>query len=50
MYAPNSGSMEVDGRDVTGWSTADAITAGVGMVHQHFMDSYARTDAKAAAA
>jgi simple sugar transport system ATP-binding protein len=37
MYAPNSGTMEVDGRDVTGWSTADAIAAGVGMVHQHFM-------------
>jgi simple sugar transport system ATP-binding protein len=29
--------MEVNGRDVTGWSTADAIDAGVGMVHQHFM-------------
>jgi ABC-type uncharacterized transport system ATPase subunit len=29
--------MEVEGRDVTGWSTADAIAAGVGMVHQHFM-------------
>jgi simple sugar transport system ATP-binding protein len=37
MYAPNSGTMEVEGRDVTGWSTADAIAAGVGMVHQHFM-------------
>jgi general nucleoside transport system ATP-binding protein len=37
MYAPNSGHMAVNGRDVTGWSTADAITAGVGMVHQHFM-------------
>jgi ABC-type uncharacterized transport system ATPase subunit len=37
MYEPNSGTMEVDGRDVTGWSTADAIAAGVGMVHQHFM-------------
>src|SRR5206468_5332512 len=24
-------------RDVTGWSTAAAIAAGVGMVHQHFM-------------
>jgi simple sugar transport system ATP-binding protein len=24
-------------RDVTGWSTAEAIAAGVGMVHQHFM-------------
>jgi simple sugar transport system ATP-binding protein len=37
MYAPNAGTMEVGGRDVTGWSTADAIAAGVGMVHQHFM-------------
>jgi general nucleoside transport system ATP-binding protein len=37
MYAPNSGTMEVDGRDVTGWSTSEAIAAGVGMVHQHFM-------------
>ena len=37
MYASESGRMEVNGRDVTGWSTADAIDAGVGMVHQHFM-------------
>ena len=37
MYTPDSGRMQVDGRDVTGWSTADAIAAGVGMVHQHFM-------------
>ena len=37
MYRPDAGYMEVDGRDVTGWSTADAIAAGVGMVHQHFM-------------
>ena len=37
MYAPSSGEMLVDGRDVTGWTTADAIAAGVGMVHQHFM-------------
>ena len=37
MYAPNGGTMQVNGRDVTGWSTADAIAAGVGMVHQHFM-------------
>ncbi len=37
MYAPDAGRMEVDGRDVTGWSTADAIAAGLGMVHQHFM-------------
>ena len=37
MYEPDSGTVEVMGRDVTGWSTADAIDAGVGMVHQHFM-------------
>jgi general nucleoside transport system ATP-binding protein len=37
MYAPDGGAVEVFGRDVTGWSTADAIAAGVGMVHQHFM-------------
>jgi ABC-type uncharacterized transport system ATPase subunit len=37
MYSADAGVMEVNGRDVTGWSTADAIAAGVGMVHQHFM-------------
>ncbi len=37
MYTADSGRMEVNGRDVTGWTTADAIDAGVGMVHQHFM-------------
>src|SRR3954469_24230654 len=37
LYAPNAGTMEVNGRDVTGWSTKEAIEAGVGMVHQHFM-------------
>ena len=42
MYAPDAGTVEVaasDGqlRDVTGWQTAAAIDAGVGMVHQHFM-------------
>jgi len=37
MYAPTAGTVEVRGRDVTGWSTAEAIAAGVGMVHQHFM-------------
>jgi simple sugar transport system ATP-binding protein len=37
MYAPNAGTVEVDGRDVTRWTTAGAIAAGVGMVHQHFM-------------
>jgi len=37
MYSPDGGRMFVDGRDITGWNTADAIDAGVGMVHQHFM-------------
>jgi len=37
MYAPDAGTAQVNGRDVTGWSTHDAIAAGVGMVHQHFM-------------
>jgi len=37
MFRPNAGRVEVEGKDVTGWSTADAIRAGVGMVHQHFM-------------
>src|SRR3954464_6855893 len=37
MYAADTGTMMVNGRDVTGWSTTEAIAAGVGMVHQHFM-------------
>jgi ABC-type uncharacterized transport system ATPase subunit len=37
MYAPDAGSVQMNGRDVTGWSTREAIDAGVGMVHQHFM-------------
>jgi simple sugar transport system ATP-binding protein len=37
LYAPDAGSVEVNGRDVTGWKTTEAISAGVGMVHQHFM-------------
>ena len=37
MYAADAGTMEVNGRDVSGWTTAAAIAAGVGMVHQHFM-------------
>ncbi|HEU4883843.1 MAG TPA: ABC transporter ATP-binding protein [Longimicrobium sp.] len=37
MFTPDAGTVEVNGRDVTGWSTAQAIAAGVGMVHQHFM-------------
>ena len=37
LYEPDAGSVAYHGRDVTGWSTAAAIAAGVGMVHQHFM-------------
>lgn len=37
IFQPDEGRVEVNGRDVTGWSTRDAIAAGVGMVHQHFM-------------
>jgi general nucleoside transport system ATP-binding protein len=42
MYGSDAGRMEVETaggelRDVTGWDTAAAIDAGVGMVHQHFM-------------
>jgi general nucleoside transport system ATP-binding protein len=37
LVTPDAGQVIVDGRDVTGWSVADAIAAGVGMVHQHFM-------------
>jgi len=37
LQPPDAGRVEVGGRDVTGWTTAQAIAAGVGMVHQHFM-------------
>jgi len=37
VFQPDDGAVEVDGRDVTGWKTREAIAAGVGMVHQHFM-------------
>lgn len=37
MYAPDGGTVRVNGKDVTGWNTPQAIAAGVGMVHQHFM-------------
>ena len=42
MYPPDGGSVEVATSggalgDVTGWTTREAIDAGVGMVHQHFM-------------
>jgi general nucleoside transport system ATP-binding protein len=37
IYPPDVGTVELFGRDVTGWSAAQAIDASVGMVHQHFM-------------
>jgi simple sugar transport system ATP-binding protein len=37
LIKPDAGRVEVNGRDVTGWSTSEAIAAGVGIVHQHFM-------------
>src|SRR5205823_7754001 len=37
LLKPDAGKVEVNGRDVTGWSTNDAIAAGIGIVHQHFM-------------
>jgi simple sugar transport system ATP-binding protein len=37
LLVPDSGTLEVNGRDVTGWNTPEAIAAGVGVVHQHFM-------------
>jgi simple sugar transport system ATP-binding protein len=37
LMKPDAGRVEVFGRDVTGWSTSEAITAGIGIVHQHFM-------------
>lgn len=37
LMKPDAGKVEINGRDVTGWSTSEAITAGIGIVHQHFM-------------
>jgi general nucleoside transport system ATP-binding protein len=37
MLRPDEGTIELDGREVTFRSPTDAIEAGIGMVHQHFM-------------
>ncbi len=37
MQAPDEGTISVDGTPVRFTSPADAIAAGIGMVHQHFM-------------
>ncbi len=37
MHKPDEGTIIVDGRQVVFSSPSDAIAAGIGMVHQHFM-------------
>ncbi len=37
MYRPDEGEILIDGKPVTFNSPADAIEAGIGMIHQHFM-------------
>jgi simple sugar transport system ATP-binding protein len=37
LYRPDEGEILIDGRPVELHSPADAISAGIGMVHQHFM-------------
>ena len=37
MLQPDEGTIEVDGQPVTFKSPTEAIAAGIGMVHQHFM-------------
>ena len=37
MHRPDEGTITIDGRQVTFRSPTDAIAAGIGMVHQHFM-------------
>jgi ABC-type uncharacterized transport system ATPase subunit len=37
LYAPDAGSIEIEGRPVSISSPRDAIAAGVGMVHQTFL-------------
>ncbi|MFT3797134.1 ABC transporter ATP-binding protein [Microbacterium sp.] len=37
MYRPDQGHLEIDGTRIEFHRVADAIDAGIGMVHQHFM-------------
>jgi simple sugar transport system ATP-binding protein len=37
LYTPTSGQVLIDGEPLVLLSPADAIAAGIGMVHQHFM-------------
>ena len=36
FYTPNTGQIQIDGREVVFQSPKDAKLAGIGMVHQHF--------------
>ena len=37
LYEPTSGTIEIDGAPVSFSGPGDAMAAGIGMVHQHFM-------------
>src|SRR6185312_10872999 len=37
LYKPDGGEIRVNGKPATFTSAKDAIAAGIGMVHQHFM-------------
>ena len=37
LYRPDEGEVLLDGQPLVARSPADAIAAGIGMVHQHFM-------------
>jgi simple sugar transport system ATP-binding protein len=37
LYRPDAGEVRLNGKPVTFGSASDAIEAGIGMVHQHFM-------------
>jgi simple sugar transport system ATP-binding protein len=37
LYRPDAGEIRLNGKPVTFGSASDAIEAGIGMVHQHFM-------------
>jgi ABC-type uncharacterized transport system ATPase subunit len=37
MHKPDEGTIVIDGKQVTFSSPSDAIAAGIGMVHQHFL-------------
>ena len=37
LLQPDEGSISVDGKEITIHSPLDALAAGIGMVHQHFM-------------